>query len=101
MTAVTKIKNSIMINPDFEGFFEWLKLKLSIEFDQSQSFIETPYRNNQLLESLIKTLHGETMLCIACDITLSSEFIRTATVNEWKKIKVDLHKRPTLFILQN
>ncbi len=75
--------------------------KLSIEFDQSQSFIETPYRNNQLLESLIKTLHGETMLCIACDITLSSEFIRTATVNEWKKIKVDLHKRPTLFILQN
>ncbi|MFT5438109.1 MAG: 16S rRNA (cytidine1402-2'-O)-methyltransferase, partial [Ulvibacter sp.] len=75
--------------------------KLSIEFDQSQSFIETPYRNNQLLESLLKTLHGETMLCIACDITLSSEFIRTATVNEWKKIKVDLHKRPTLFILQN
>jgi 16S rRNA (cytidine1402-2'-O)-methyltransferase len=75
--------------------------KLSIEFNQSQSFIETPYRNNQLLESLLKTLHGETMLCIACDITLSSEFIRTATVNEWKKIKVDLHKRPTLFILQN
>jgi len=75
--------------------------KLSIEFDQSQSFIETPYRNNQLLESLLRTLRGETMLCVACDITLSSEFIRTATVNEWKKIKVDLHKRPTLFILQN
>ena len=75
--------------------------KLSIEFDQSQSFIETPYRNNQLLESLLKTLQGQTMLCIACDITLSSEYIRTATVNEWKKIKVDLHKRPTLFILQN
>jgi 16S rRNA (cytidine1402-2'-O)-methyltransferase len=75
--------------------------KLSIEFDQSQSFIETPYRNNQLLESLLKTLQGQTMLCIACDITLVSEFIRTETVNEWKKIKVDLHKRPTLFILQN
>jgi 16S rRNA (cytidine1402-2'-O)-methyltransferase len=75
--------------------------KLSIEFNQSQSFIETPYRNNQLLESLLSTLNGQTMLCVACDITLSSEFIRTATVNEWKKIKVDLHKRPTIFILQN
>lgn len=75
--------------------------KLSGEYNQSQSFIETPYRNNQLLESLLKTLNGSTKLCIACDITLSSEFIKTATVHEWKKIKVDLHKRPTLFILQN
>lgn len=74
--------------------------KLSKEFNQSQSFIETPYRNNQLLESLLRTLHGETMLCIACDITLASEDIRTASVSEWKKIKVDLHKRPTLFIVQ-
>jgi 16S rRNA (cytidine1402-2'-O)-methyltransferase len=74
--------------------------KLSKEFNQSQSFIETPYRNNQLLESLLRTLHNETMLCIACDITLASEDIRTASVAEWKKIKVDLHKRPTLFILQ-
>jgi 16S rRNA (cytidine1402-2'-O)-methyltransferase len=74
--------------------------KLSKEFNQSQSFIETPYRNNQLLESLLRTLHNETMLCIACDITLASEDIRTASVAEWKKIKVDLHKRPTLFIIQ-
>jgi 16S rRNA (cytidine1402-2'-O)-methyltransferase len=74
--------------------------KLSKEFNQSQSFIETPYRNNQLLESLLRTLHNETMLCIACDITLASEDIRTASVSEWKKIKVDLHKRPTLFIVQ-
>ena len=75
--------------------------KLSKELNQSQSFIETPYRNNQLLDSLLSALNGQTMLCIACDITLSSEFIRTATVNEWKKIKVDLHKRPAIFILQN
>ena len=75
--------------------------KLSTELNQSQSFIETPYRNNQLLDSLLSALNGQTMLCIACDITLSSEFIRTATVNEWKKIKVDLHKRPAIFILQN
>ena len=75
--------------------------KLSIDFGQSQCFIETPYRNNQLIESLLRTLHGQTMLCIACDITLSSEFIKTASVNDWKKTKVDLHKRATLFIIQN
>ncbi|GHC54694.1 SAM-dependent methyltransferase [Ulvibacter litoralis] len=74
--------------------------KLSIEYDQSQSFIETPYRNNQLLESLCSTLHPQTMICVACDITLPSEYIKTASAGDWKKIKVDLHKRPTLFIIQ-
>ena len=74
--------------------------KLSIDIDQSQSFIETPYRNNQLMESLMSALHAETMLCVACDITLPSEYIKTCTIGEWKKIKVDLHKRPTLFIIQ-
>ncbi|OAB78484.1 SAM-dependent methyltransferase [Cochleicola gelatinilyticus] len=72
----------------------------SIEEDQSQSFIETPYRNNQLLESLVATLHPQTKICVACDITLPSEYIKTATAETWKKTKVDLHKRPTLFILQ-
>ncbi|RMA64920.1 SAM-dependent methyltransferase [Ulvibacter antarcticus] len=74
--------------------------KLSSEYDQSQSFIETPYRNNQLLESLLRTLNPDTMLCVACDITLPSEYIKTASAADWKKIKVDLHKRPTLFIIQ-
>jgi 16S rRNA (cytidine1402-2'-O)-methyltransferase len=73
--------------------------KLSSDYDQSQSFIETPYRNNQLLESLISSLHPQTNICVACDITLPSEYIKTATAGEWKKIKVDLHKRPTLFII--
>lgn len=73
--------------------------RISNEYNQSQLFIETPYRNNQLLESLISVLNDQTSLCIACDITLPSEYIKTATVIEWKKIKVDLHKRPTLFIL--
>lgn len=72
----------------------------SIEEDQSQSFIETPYRNNQLLESLITTLHPQTKICVACDITLPTEYIKTATAETWKNTKVDLHKRPTLFILQ-
>ncbi|MEZ4858055.1 MAG: SAM-dependent methyltransferase [Flavobacteriaceae bacterium] len=73
--------------------------KLSEEQNQSQLFIETPYRNNQLFESLVSMLHPQTQLCIACDITLPSEYIKTHTVANWQKIKVDLHKRPTLFII--
>lgn len=74
--------------------------KISKEFDQSQLFIETPYRNNQMLQSLTETLNKQTRICVACDITLPSEYIKTASVELWKKIKVDLHKRPTLFIIQ-
>ena len=74
--------------------------RISEEQNQSQLFIETPYRNNPFLESLISTLHPQTKLCVACDITLSTEYIKTYTAKEWKKIKVDLSKRPTLFIIQ-
>ena len=74
--------------------------KLSKDYDQSQLFIETPYRNNQMLQSLIENLGAQTRICVACDITLPSEYIKTAPVELWKKIKVDLHKRPTLFIIQ-
>lgn len=73
--------------------------KLSKDFDQSQLFIETPYRNNQMLQSLIDILNPQTRICVACDITLPSEYIKTAPTSVWKKIKVDLHKRPTLFIV--
>jgi len=73
--------------------------KLSKDLDQSQLFIETPYRNNQMLLSLLETLNPQTQICVACDITLPSEYIKTTTVEQWKKTKVDLHKRPTLFIL--
>lgn len=74
--------------------------RLSKEQDQSQLFIETPYRNNQILESLVNTLHPQTRLCVACDLTLSSEYIKTQTSEGWKRTKVDLDKRPTLFIIQ-
>jgi 16S rRNA (cytidine1402-2'-O)-methyltransferase len=74
--------------------------KLSSDYNQSQSFIETPYRNNQMLESLLAALHPQTKLCVACDITLATEEIRTLPVEVWKKKKVDLNKRPTLFIIQ-
>lgn len=74
--------------------------KLSKQMDQSQLFIETPYRNNQLLQGMLESLHSETQICVACDLTLPTQFIKTTTVAEWKKIKVDLQKRPTLFIIQ-
>lgn len=73
--------------------------RLSFDHNQSQSFIETPYRNNKMLEDLCAYLTGNTSVCVACDITLPTEYIRTLTVNEWKKNNVDLHKRPTLFII--
>lgn len=74
--------------------------KLSESNQQSQLFIETPYRNNQMMESLIENLDPLTKLCIACDITLSSEYIHTKVIKDWAKIKVDLNKRPTIFIIQ-
>ena len=74
--------------------------RLSQEKQQAQLFIETPYRNNKMLEDLIQILHPATRLCIACDITLGTEFISTKPVSQWSKTKVDLHKRPTIFILQ-
>lgn len=73
--------------------------RLSQEKNQSQLFIETPYRNNKLIEDLLQILNGNTHLCIACDITLPTEFIKTKTVNDWKKQKVDFHNRPCIFII--
>ncbi len=74
--------------------------KTSIELQQSQLCIETPYRNDKLLADMLASLAATTKLCIACDITMPSEFIGTMTVAEWKKTPVTLHKRPTIFILQ-
>ncbi|MFG6687587.1 SAM-dependent methyltransferase [Mariniflexile sp. HNIBRBA6329] len=73
--------------------------RLSVEHNQSQIFIETPYRNNKMLEDLSNILEQNTQVCVACDITLSTEFIKTQTANQWKKNIVDLHKRPTIFII--
>ncbi|MCF6350879.1 MAG: SAM-dependent methyltransferase [Flavobacteriaceae bacterium] len=74
--------------------------RLSKEKKQSQIFIETPYRNNKLLIELLRTLTPNTKLCIATDITLETEYIKTHEIKDWKNIKIDLHKRPTIFIVQ-
>jgi 16S rRNA (cytidine1402-2'-O)-methyltransferase len=53
--------------------------------DQTQIFIETPFRNNSLLEEILKTAHPKTRLCIACDLTSATEFVQTKTIAEWQK----------------
>lgn len=73
--------------------------RLAQDKNQSQLFIETPYRNNKLVEDLLQCLQPNTFLCIACDITLPTEYIKTMRVQDWKKEKIDLHNRPTIFIL--
>lgn len=67
---------------------------------QSQFFIEAPYRNNKLLESLVNTLHSETLIHISCDLTLPSELVVTKSAKEWKQKMPDLHKRPSIFGIQ-
>jgi 16S rRNA (cytidine1402-2'-O)-methyltransferase len=73
----------------------------SLREKRAQIFMETPFRNNQLLEDLLATLNPNTKLCIAKNITGSDEMILTKTANEWKKLPLDLHKIPTVFILQS
>ncbi|MCW3073230.1 MAG: SAM-dependent methyltransferase [Flaviaesturariibacter sp.] len=66
----------------------------------TQIFIETPYRNNQLLETLTKTCQSQTRICVAVDLTAATESVQTKTANEWKKAMPELHKRPAIFLLQ-
>jgi 16S rRNA (cytidine1402-2'-O)-methyltransferase len=65
----------------------------------TQIFIETPYRNNQLFETLLKTCEPNTRICIAVDLTGPGEFIKTKTVKEWKTSVPDMHKKPAIFLL--
>ena len=65
----------------------------------TQIFIETPYRNNQLLETLLKTCKPATKICIAAQLTGPGEFVKTKTVSDWKKEKTDFHKKPVIFLL--
>ncbi len=67
--------------------------------NQTQLFIETPYRNRRLLEELIQTCRPQTRLCIACNITCEDEYIRTKSIKEWKGHLPDLEKRPCIFLI--
>ena len=63
-------------------------------------FIETPYRNNQLIETLLKTCKPTTKICIAAELTGPNEYVKTKTVANWKNEKTDFHKKPVIFLLQ-
>jgi len=71
--------------------------RISKQHNQTQVFIEAPYRNVAMFEDIVKTCNKNTLLSIACDITCENEYIKTLTVGEWKKIKPDIHKRPAIF----
>ena len=65
----------------------------------TEIFIETPYRNNKLLESVLQICKPSTLLCIASEVTSPDEWIKTKTIADWKKEKTDLHKKPVIFLL--
>jgi 16S rRNA (cytidine1402-2'-O)-methyltransferase len=67
--------------------------------NQTQIFIETPYRNNQMLSSIISTCSANTLLCVATDLTLLTETIVTLPISDWKHRKPDFHKKPSVFLI--
>lgn len=71
----------------------------SLKKNCTQIFIETPYRNNQLIDSLLTNCQLTTKICIAVDLTSDKEFIKTKTVAEWKKNKPDIHKKVAIFLI--
>ncbi|AZQ63356.1 SAM-dependent methyltransferase [Flammeovirga pectinis] len=75
--------------------------KDSANLYQAQIFMETPFRNGAMLEDLCNNLSPMTKLCIASNIQAEDEYIKTLTLKEWKFEKVDIHKKPTIFILQS
>ena len=73
--------------------------KKSRELGQTQLFMETPYRNDKLFSELVRTLRADTLLCVAADLTLKTEWIRTMAISEWSGQTPGLHKRPAIFAI--
>ena len=83
---------------------EKIKMLRKLESDahklkQTQIFMETPYRNDKLLKDILQSLNPATLLCIAKGLSGQDEFVVTKAVNEWKKIEINLHKVPTIFMI--
>lgn len=66
---------------------------------QTQIFIETPFRNNHLFDDILKNSAAQTLLCVASNLTAEEEFVKTQTIGQWKQEKIDLHKKPTIFLI--
>jgi 16S rRNA (cytidine1402-2'-O)-methyltransferase len=86
---------------DKQNRVEKLRLieKNSSKSYQTQIFIETPYRNQALFEDILNTSSAETLLCIAADLTLATEEIKTMRIKDWKKHKINYNKRPAVFLI--
>jgi 16S rRNA (cytidine1402-2'-O)-methyltransferase len=75
---------------------------LSSKFRQTQIFIETPYRNNGLIEEALKVLNPNTKFCVAAELTTDNQLIKTLKIKDWRKMKVsDFHKKPAIFLIQS
>lgn len=72
----------------------------SFKLKQTQIFIEAPYRNNQMLKDLVSVCNDKTLICVASNLTLEDEYVKTQTASHWNKKLPDLHKKPTIFLLQ-
>lgn len=68
-------------------------------FKQTQLFIETPFRNNPMMDEILRSCKNDTYLCVASNLTSEDEFIKTQTIGNWKRETPDLHKKPTIFLL--
>jgi len=76
-----------------------LALEKNAATGQTQIFIETPYRNNQLFAAIIQTCAPSSLLTLAVDLTLPDQFIRTRSIAEWRNDRIDIHRRPAVFLL--
>ena len=72
----------------------------SAKNNSTKIFIETPYRNNPLIETILKACKPSTRFCIAAELTSANEYVKTKTIAEWRKEKTDFHKKPVIFLLQ-
>ncbi|HMQ47853.1 MAG TPA: SAM-dependent methyltransferase [Saprospiraceae bacterium] len=85
--------------PELIRELKWLEQRC-LKNRQTQIFIETPYRNQSMLETALETLSHDIQFCIAADLTLPSEFIRTQSIAEWRRSELpNLHKRPAVFLM--
>ncbi|MEG2069870.1 MAG: SAM-dependent methyltransferase, partial [Bacteroidales bacterium] len=66
---------------------------------QTQIFIETPYRNNHILDSILQVCNADTRICVASNIATPESYIKTQSVSRWRKTTLDLHKKPTVFLM--
>lgn len=85
-------------NPEKRKIIKELEKK---SINTTQIFMETPYRNNQLLRDLILNLKNDTILCIASNLSLESEFIKTEAIKIWKKKQFDFNRKPSIFLIQS